>query len=168
MPKFWWQSHELQVMPWMGPRAVEYLESLLKPDFEVLEHGSGGSTLWFAERVAKVTAVENDAEWLAKVAERAPDHVTLKLSDQMPRFRKKFNLLLIDGMPLMNRIPYMREALKLVRPGGFVVLDNANRPQYAPERKALQLYLTLLKTINSNEGGAQFLVTDFYQVPEAA
>jgi predicted O-methyltransferase YrrM len=168
MPEYWWKSDELKERPWMGPRAVAYLEGLLSPDFEVLEHGSGGSTLWFAQRVAKVTAVENDPEWMKKVAELAPGSVTIKLSEVLPRFRRKFDLLLIDGVPVEARIAYMREALKLVRPGGFVVLDNANRPEYAPERKALQLYLILLTTVNSNEGGAQYLITDFYQVPEGS
>ncbi|MHB1213712.1 MAG: methyltransferase domain-containing protein [Thiobacillus sp.] len=55
--------------PWMNFRVIEWLESYLKPDMRVFEYGSGGSTLFLAERVAQVVSVEHDEgffEFLAK------------------------------------------------------------------------------------------------------
>jgi predicted O-methyltransferase YrrM len=169
MTEHWWQSHTLGNTPWIGPQAVKYLEGLLEPDFEVLEHGSGGSTIWFSERVRHVTAVEADDEWYRKVAERVNGNVTLKLwkQDRLPSFgRKRFNLLLIDGEPVEHRIYYMMMAAKLVKPGGYVVLDNANRPEYEAERLYLRRRLKWMCSINCNMAPTRYLVTDFFRVPE--
>lgn len=46
--------------PWMNFRVIEWLEFCLKPEMRVFEYGSGGSTLFFAERVAHVVSVEHD------------------------------------------------------------------------------------------------------------
>jgi len=55
-------------LPWYAYDASDYLETILRPDFVGLEYGSGGSTLWFAHRVGRITSVEHDARWWARVS----------------------------------------------------------------------------------------------------
>ncbi len=57
--------------PWLSYGAIRYLDERLRPDSVVFEYGSGGSTLWFAERVRHVTSIEHDADWHARVVREA-------------------------------------------------------------------------------------------------
>jgi hypothetical protein len=57
--------------PWLSYDAIGYMEERLRPDSVVFEYGSGGSTLWFAERVRRVTSIEHDPDWHARVVQEA-------------------------------------------------------------------------------------------------
>jgi predicted O-methyltransferase YrrM len=56
-------------MPWISFDAIHFLESYLRPQMEVFEFGSGGSTIFFSKRCARVLSVESDLKW----AERTKD-----------------------------------------------------------------------------------------------
>ncbi|MBW8459400.1 MAG: hypothetical protein K0M58_13305 [Thiobacillus sp.] len=56
--------------PWMNFRVIKWLESTLKPEMRVFEYGSGGSTLFLAERVAHVVSIEHDEGFHAFMAKR--------------------------------------------------------------------------------------------------
>lgn len=158
---------ELKPVPWLAPRAVDYLEKLLRPDWCVVEHGGGGSTLWFAERVKTVTTYEEKQTWADAIREKAPQNVTVVHSSGTPDKSRLFDLLLIDGEPVENRGEWLGIARNIIRPGGWVVLDNANRPEYRQERKELGKYAISKFTVNSNaEAGYKYLVTEFWQLKE--
>lgn len=170
MPKWWMpsQSVEIKSMPWLAPNVIAKLDEIVKPYFRILEHGCGGSTLWFAERVNNVLAFDKKREWCdivnAKVnPEKAMVFVGL---DNMhsDSFEDKFDLILIDGEPVTDRAMWLKHAPALVKPGGWVVLDNANRPEYAEERAAMQKQAKCFETFDGNEGGTKYLVTEFYQL----
>lgn len=46
-------------IPWIPFAARDFLEPKLQPHMKVFEWGSGGSTIWFAQRVAHVTSIEH-------------------------------------------------------------------------------------------------------------
>lgn len=165
MDKWWQRSNtaEIKPIPWLSPAAILRLESLLTPDMRVLEHGSGGSTLWLASRVASVVSIEGDADWQTAVRSQAPANV--KVFSELPEISDEYDLLLIDGEPLEDRRKYLTSAIRLVRSGGIVVLDNANRPQYVDLRQALKEWSEDYLSIDANEPGTSFLVTDFYRLP---
>ena len=48
---------------WYTYPCSAFLETHLNPSMRVFEYGAGNSTLWYAERVAQVVAVEHDPEW---------------------------------------------------------------------------------------------------------
>ena len=52
--------------PWLTFRAIRWLDTNLEPTMRVFEYGSGGSTLFFANRVRDVVSVEHDPEWHAR------------------------------------------------------------------------------------------------------
>lgn len=164
MPK-WYQrsnSNSIPSVPWLSPDAVAFLESILQPEFKVLEHGSGGSTIWFSSRVASVTAYEKDVNWFSALNKKKPENVDLRNANRPPR-NGEYNLVLIDGEPVEERKQWIRKAVKLVKQGGYIVLDNANRPEYEVERAELGDVAKIVKQVNANEGGTLYLVTEFYQ-----
>jgi predicted O-methyltransferase YrrM len=167
----WYQPsprNKLQPIPWLHPDVIAHLESLIQPDWEIIEHGSGGSTLWFAQRCKSVTAFESDPDWQEIVRKQAPENAkVLSVGSFLPSFHH-FDMILIDGVPVEKRAEWIRIAPQLVKLGGWVVLDNCNRPEYAREREALQKIAAEVLTINGNEGQTQYLMTEFYRMPEAA
>lgn len=170
MDKWWQRSNpeEIQPFPWISPKAIEFLESILKPDFEVVEHGSGGSTLWLADRVKKVNAFENNDAWRKKIEAFGKDNIYVYYPDinftvQDNLFSMNFDLLFIDGEPVEDRRYWIKNAPSIVKHGGWVVLDNANRPEYADMRQWLAHQSEEVVTIDGNEAGTKYLVTEFYR-----
>jgi predicted O-methyltransferase YrrM len=169
MVNHWWQRsspEQLQPLPWLAPDVITYLESLLTPAMRVIEHGSGGSTLWFAARVKSITSIEASAGWRPIITERAPANARIingSSPGDAPRGGRKYDLLLIDGEPLEVRADWLNEAAKLIKPGGWVVLDNANRPEYARERALFAERAELVCRFDGNVPGSLYLVTEFYK-----
>lgn len=65
--------------PWMCFPAIEYLNRIIRPDFRVFEFGSGGSTLYFAQKVRELVSIEHDPTWYQCVKAELDAH---KLSAQ--------------------------------------------------------------------------------------
>lgn len=146
--------------PWLHPSAVSYLEGLLRPDWRVLEHGAGGSTLWFAERVSKVVSIEHNPEWRMKVRELAPTNVALL--ETLPEASQDYDLFFIDGAPA-DRGHNIDAAHLYLKPGGWVVLDNANRPEYILERESLKDHAKMVARFDNNIPRSLYFVTEFWQ-----
>lgn len=165
----WWQPskpNEVHAEPWIHPEAIVYLDSILRPDFSVIEHGCGGSTLWMSERVKLVWAFESDPDWIGVISKRCGSNVKIFTADAaLAIFAKdmQFDLVFIDGEPLESRKDWLNVASKLA-PNGWIVLDNANRPHYKAERDELEKCATL--RYRSPLVG-QYLVTEFWQCASA-
>lgn len=56
--------------PWITFQAMDWLEEHLRPQWRVFEYGSGGSTIFYAQRVAHVTSVEHDPAWHGDVVRK--------------------------------------------------------------------------------------------------
>ncbi len=54
-------------LPWMTFRAIEAIEQIATKEQNVFEWGSGGSTLFWADRCKSVVSVEHDAGWFGTV-----------------------------------------------------------------------------------------------------
>lgn len=57
-----------QPLPWWTYPAIEFVNTIVKPDFRVFEYGGGHSTLWWSRRVARVTTVDHDRQWVDRIA----------------------------------------------------------------------------------------------------
>jgi len=72
---YWWinlrsnKSPLIDKRPWISFGAILFLEKILKKDMQVYEYGSGGSTLFFAQRVKCINSVEHDPKWFNQVVE---------------------------------------------------------------------------------------------------
>lgn len=60
-------------VPWYTFGAIDWLESYLKPEMKVFEYGSGGSTIFYAKRVANVISVEHDTTWYQDVSSKVKE-----------------------------------------------------------------------------------------------
>jgi hypothetical protein len=128
--------------------AIDWLDSVLAPGYEVFEYGMGGSTMWFAARVAHVTGVDHNREWVQSL--RLPANVTAKVAPclgdllradaQDPYVRAidgadwKYDIVLIDGMARLSCVSAAHRALA---PTGLVIFDNSDKPTNAPARQEL-------------------------------
>lgn len=58
---------EIDYKPQINPRAIRFLESIIRPEWKVFEWGSGQSTVFFARRVTLIASVEHDVTWVGLV-----------------------------------------------------------------------------------------------------
>jgi len=130
--------------PWLTQQANLILSYLLKPQDVGFEWGSGRSTLWFARRVKHLTSVEHDERWYNQVLDkiRAANLVNVNLllkdfkgyemQEESPYVQaitnfnnNSLDFVLVDG-PLTYRDFCANLALEKIRPGGILVVDDAN------------------------------------------
>lgn len=64
-------------VPWFTYAAIAFLERELTPDLSVFEYGGGQSTLYWAERVARVDSVDHDPGFGAYIGDRLPGNARL-------------------------------------------------------------------------------------------
>jgi len=135
-------------LPWISWPAIDFLKANLKLDQHYVEFGSGGSTLFCAPRVASVISIENDKEfvdWVSSqlalanitnvefrvhpIDEARPD--AFASSDFVNALDAPADVILIDGLEDhetdARRPACFEHAERFIRPGGFIVLDDAWR-----------------------------------------
>ena len=148
-------------VPWITFRAIDWLDAYLKPNMRVFEYGAGGSTLFLAKHVQHVVSVEHDEGFYELVkgilAKRGIKNCELILHKSEPceacnpgfaSYQAKykglcfetyvkaidhypdhsFDLVLVDGRARMSCI---KHSLAKIKPGGYLMLDNSDRPAYA-------------------------------------
>jgi hypothetical protein len=135
-------------IPLLTYPAIDWLDGVLEPEDEVFEYGMGGSTVWFAARVAHVTSVDHNREYMLSL--RLPANVTarvapcrgdlLRADAQDPYVcaihasDRKYDVVLVDGMARLSCVPAAHRALT---PTGLVIFDNSDKPANAPARQEL-------------------------------
>jgi predicted O-methyltransferase YrrM len=124
--------------PWLGVDAIAKLDSILKPESMVLECGSGASTLWIAPKVTRLCSYEHNPKWVQAVEleleRRNITNVDLCHDADYPKTGIKFakdlfDIVIIDGR---GRNKGIETGFPLVKPGGYLILDNSNRARYQP------------------------------------
>lgn len=173
----WWRETtdgELPSIPWMHADTTAFWGEICKPWMTVLEFGGGGSTVWLAERVAHVTTYEENEYWYNKLVEKRPDNVTLINALGPPTAPPRYAMLSIDGAR-NHRAKWIEAAPSLCMPGGIIVVDNCNRPEYSSEYRDLRAMAAKWEEIDRNtvvdqvmqvETYSQYFVTGFLWMPE--
>ena len=137
-------------IPWLTEKAIEFLDGLLKdrPDATVLEFGCGGSTIWMAQRIKNLTSIEHDGEWFNIVSNYLSGHNECQRVDiqrmELPYHSilndlpdEHFDLVVVDGR---GRVECVKAAMRTVKIGGFILLDNTERGYYSGAFKLLCLW----------------------------
>jgi SAM-dependent methyltransferase len=130
-------------VPWITPAAVAFLDEWLGPQDVGIEWGSGRSTAWLASRVGRLVSIEHDLGWYRKTADElarrhlenveyvlaeladgagGPDHPYVAAARKAPAGEVSF--VLVDGL---LRDHCAKLAMELLRPGGLLVIDDAQR-----------------------------------------
>ena len=150
-PAAWWRSRRGKTpeRPWIVPAAVGWLGRRIRSDWAVLELGSGRSTVWFARHAGSVLSFEDNGYWFPRTRERLEEaglgNVDLRLQEveSLPREVAElpdasFDLVVVDFLeaPAVTRVDALKPAMKKVKPGGLVLLDDSDRPGY---REAYEL-----------------------------
>ena len=132
-------------VPWLTGEAVGFLSKWLLKNHEGLEWGSGRSTVWLAKRARSLISIEHNEAWYKKTKARleqnklnnvkyyhCPDISSgeTEYVKRAYRFKKEsFDFVLVDGE---LRDHCALAAIPLVKPGGILMIDNANR--YLPNQ----------------------------------
>ncbi|HUN74580.1 MAG TPA: hypothetical protein VMU40_08700 [Steroidobacteraceae bacterium] len=119
-----------QPIPMMSYSLVEYLHGIDLCAVELLELGGGSSTRFWASRVKSVLTLETSQEWLLSVQSQRLPNVEARLSTpeslsgDAVRLGRTFDGIVIDSAA--NRLELAGRAVAMLRPGGFVILDNSD------------------------------------------
>lgn len=154
------KSHEGPLdagLPFIPFSLQEFLDDRLTGHMSAFEWGSGGSTLWLAERVGSLISVEHDEEWVRRVQSSLHasklENCQLRLLPPNPEATpsliynsalieanftayvaavdqcedRSLDLVLIDGRA---RADCLLRAASKVKPGGMLILDDSDRERY--------------------------------------
>jgi len=128
-------------IPWLPYSVIAFLETRINPSLAVFEYGSGNSTLWWSERVARVVACEHNLKWHDSMLTRLPDNCAYLYRELTPNgdyahaasvTGEKFDILVIDGV---DRVNCARNSLTSLKPGGIIVWDNTERKSDVFDRR---------------------------------
>ena len=145
-PAAWWRAKrgDTPERPWIVPAGIGWLRRRIRSDWVVLELGAGRSTPWFARRAGQVLSFEDIEFWVDETRSRLRmlglENVELrhrpveKLAaevDSLPN--ASFDLVAMDFLesPTVTRIDVLKPAMTKVRPGGYLLLDDSDRPGYS-------------------------------------
>jgi len=117
--------------PWLADDLLEWMAGILGPKSCVFEFGSGGSTVWFAKMAKRVFSLEQDKKRFALVSDallpfrEACVALVGNYTDIDNSHVGHYDLVLVDG-PRPARIECTRQAMNLLRSGGWLVLDDVS------------------------------------------
>jgi len=117
-------------IPWFTYPAIEYLNQLDFSKKVIFEFGSGNSTIYWAERSKEVYSVEDNHEWYVKISDKITKNVQINFVEKKEdyisnilKYPDEFDVIIIDGK---YRLDCVQNALKKLRPDGFIILDNSD------------------------------------------
>jgi precorrin-6B methylase 2 len=122
-------------VPWYAYAATAWLSRRVLPSDRIFEFGAGHSTLWYAQRAASVTAVDDDPGWVQRLQQDLPANATVALADDegyvsaLDSTDGEFDVIVVDGL---RRNECAAVAAKRVSSGGLIVFDNSDRPEFGP------------------------------------
>lgn len=151
------QNHE-KIMgsnqqPWLPIEAIEFLEQNLKVDSVGLEFGCGSSSFWFSKLIKKIYSVESDPNWCQEISElienfsidniilichpcemkniyaidTETDESYFEYSGSVTKVEEELDFVLVDGV---GRSLCIEKSLEKIKLGGYLIIDNAERPAY--------------------------------------
>lgn len=144
-------------LPWYTYPAIEYLSQFDYHDKTVFEFGCGYSSLFWADRAKKVVSVEDNADWLQKWQnEFYRENLSLLFRTEGEAYYQsiledstQYDVIVIDGK---NREECALSAIKALKKGGMIILDDSDRVNTSKE------YYQAIQALKS----ANLLQIDFY------
>jgi hypothetical protein len=150
-----------KVYPWFSFPSIDYLSAHLSPEMHVLEFGCGYSTIWWAQRVSRITSIERSTHWMTEVKRALSNHALVnvdlipffefrgtteeeimagcdakELSPQIRRYvqagQRKAGLYDVIVVDDVFRNEAAAAAIAQLKPGGMLVLDDSERERYKP------------------------------------
>lgn len=116
-------------LPWYTYPFVDYLADLDTSSWNVLEFGSGQSTLYWARRAQRVVTFENKRSWFDEFRRQSPSNVDVRLFsdlgclDTLPELMARPDLIVVDGW---EREACTRRCVDFFGLEPLYVLDNSD------------------------------------------
>jgi predicted O-methyltransferase YrrM len=164
--------------PWIVPASIGWLRRRMRSDWVVLELGSGRSTLWLARRASFLLSFEDNPFWATRTREQLREAgVENSMLRELPigRFLAEldllpdasFDLIVVDFLeaPGAERGEAARVARSKLRPGGYLLLDDSDRPAYAPAFAMFEGWRTKVFA-GVKDGWPQAVETTVFQRPK--
>lgn len=131
-----------QPQPWTTFPLIDFLGPRLRREWCVFEYGAGASTRYFSIRVRTVMAVEHDEAFALRLRPLLGQNVQLLVeaggtpgyAGAIRHCAEPPQLVSVDGV---DRVACTMAALAAIAPDGVLLLDDAERPEYAPAHAAL-------------------------------
>jgi len=135
--------------PWWTRDAITWMDRHLTGDMNVLEWGAGASTPWLARRVGYLTTMEHGEEWFERAGQALreldlPDRWQLVSRPLCPLYISEaiwyaqdhggIDAAIVDGR---MRADCCERVMQDLKPGGILLLDNAERKEYERARRLL-------------------------------
>ncbi len=139
LQNLFWENNMGEVKRICLNRSVlDFMASALTPESFVLEFGGGWSSKWFADRCGNLIVIETSSKWARIISEelmgrgyifvpRLGLHYLNDVNQKLGAVRA--DLILIDGIERMRYLSVMA-AWPLLKPGGWLVFDDAQRDQH--------------------------------------
>ena len=142
--------------PWWPYDMTDFVEAALPRNAKVFEYGGGGSSLWLCDHGVRLTVVEHHPAWSRELRNLLPNNVELieappqhvgrivssvedghfddyvQAIDNYPD--NSFDLVIVDGRARGDCVVRARDK---VRSGGYLLLDDSDRPRYQAARRAM-------------------------------
>jgi predicted O-methyltransferase YrrM len=128
----------------LNQSVLDFMADVLTPSSRVLEFGSGWSSAWFAARCGYLVTIETDPVWSRRIADdltkRRIPHWDMVLASSTPDnfeddVRRRVlgpgqaDLVLVDCRESLRKVA-AKLAWRYLRPGGWVVFDDAQRERH--------------------------------------
>ena len=123
-------------IPWCTYPFIQFIEPRLKKNFDVFEFGGGNSTIWYAQRVNSIKAVEHDQGWVEYISDKMPGNAKIiykelvadgEYSKEVLIGEEKYHIVIIDGRDRNN---CAKNSINCLTDDGVIVFDNTNLPDY--------------------------------------
>ncbi len=124
--------------PWLTPNSIDLLNQIILETDKGIEFGAGRSTAWLVERCSHLTSIETSQRWMEMVSEtNAAVIESGKLDIRLVVTESQLNrnmeaiadasidFALVDSDEFRDKAA--THALKKVKPGGFIIIDNCER-----------------------------------------
>jgi len=128
---------KLKKEPWVLAKYrkdyLDYLNEILTPSLEVVEFGSGGSSLYTAKRVKSLTVYEDDKFWhkmlLEEIAEEGLTNITHYLdpnySKDFSNVEPYFDIAIVDVWNQPGFGKCLKNAIGCLRSSGILILKHS-------------------------------------------
>jgi len=126
----------LKKEPWVNEKYREdylgFLDEILTLDLEVIEFGSGGSSLYIAKKVKSLMTLEYDSVWhqvvQEEIAKEGISNITLHFDPDYPKnfhcAKPCFDVAINDIWHGDARVRTVDTAMECLRPGGYLIFHN--------------------------------------------
>ncbi len=128
--------------PWMSRPFIDFAAPRLHKGLRLFEYGAGASTLFWAQRVGEVLAVEHDGRFAEALAPKLPTNARVVVHPEnsaeyphaVAQMEPRPDVVIVDGI---HRTECARFACGQLAAGGVLVLDDSELPVHASIREQM-------------------------------